>query len=615
MKRILAALAVLLALAAPAHAQKTKTQMLLEVTTNLPDNTSGQITPAIVRTTLNDIINSYLDFNGASSFTCAAHAWVSSGTTGGVTCTQPAFTDINGVVGALQGGAGSVTGALRANGAGTVTQAACADLSNGATGCSTATGTSGGTLPLNNGNNIFSGFVSYTSGRPYADVRGCGALGDGATDDTAAFNTCKASLNAIGGGTLYIPTGNYCVNSGLSSGIPGLYILGESILSSIISACGSNVATVSLLAGNMRLSNLTIIGKGGRPSLDTFSATQPAVLLGSGCIDCHIDHLVIFGGSNAVKWNTGEAYASYITATLSYGSAIMYFNGQQGSGIAGGVLYKIKPDSPEYPQGTIPPQGSTYAAWTNAHVYTAGTVVSATCQDGFSYFFQAMTGGTSGGAFPTCKNYGLNITDNTVTWQLNFPNPLYHYQFDTGSSELWVQHSDTGGGTAGFAMTNTGAGAAPNRIKCTDCNGGGGYSANVWGRSGSDLDLVGFRTGGCIQAGCSNILFDSPFTGNVTIVGGNNVASPQGIAILAGGHYLISNVLMTGNVVGVQVAPNLSNFVIANNDCSGFGSQCVLVQTGTSNNYSVVNNVCSATACVVDNGTGTRKTVMLNGNN
>jgi hypothetical protein len=42
---------------------------------------------------------------------------------------------------ANRGGAGTINGALKGNGAGVVSQAACADLSNGATGCSTANGT------------------------------------------------------------------------------------------------------------------------------------------------------------------------------------------------------------------------------------------------------------------------------------------------------------------------------------------------------------------------------------------------------------------------------------------------------------------------------------------
>jgi hypothetical protein len=41
---------------------------------------------------------------------------------------------------------------------------ACADLSNGATGCSTATGTSGATIPLLNGTNTWSGVQSFNNG-------------------------------------------------------------------------------------------------------------------------------------------------------------------------------------------------------------------------------------------------------------------------------------------------------------------------------------------------------------------------------------------------------------------------------------------------------------------
>lgn len=59
MKKLLAALCGLLLLAAPAHAQSTKAQLNTEVSTNFPDNTTGAITPAILRTTTNDLIASF----------------------------------------------------------------------------------------------------------------------------------------------------------------------------------------------------------------------------------------------------------------------------------------------------------------------------------------------------------------------------------------------------------------------------------------------------------------------------------------------------------------------------------------------------------------------------
>lgn len=64
MRRLFGSLVALLLLAAPAVAQNSKATMSSEVGTNFPDNTSGLITPAILRTTVNDIINSYQNFPG-----------------------------------------------------------------------------------------------------------------------------------------------------------------------------------------------------------------------------------------------------------------------------------------------------------------------------------------------------------------------------------------------------------------------------------------------------------------------------------------------------------------------------------------------------------------------
>jgi len=56
----------------------------------------------------------------------------------------------SGVVPAAQGGAGTISGALKGNGSGVVSQAACADLSNGTTNCSAAVGQLPGTTTNDN---------------------------------------------------------------------------------------------------------------------------------------------------------------------------------------------------------------------------------------------------------------------------------------------------------------------------------------------------------------------------------------------------------------------------------------------------------------------------------
>lgn len=60
LRRILAALVVLCAVAVPVHAQKTKAQLNGEIAVLFPDNTAGAITPAILRGVSDDIVNSIM---------------------------------------------------------------------------------------------------------------------------------------------------------------------------------------------------------------------------------------------------------------------------------------------------------------------------------------------------------------------------------------------------------------------------------------------------------------------------------------------------------------------------------------------------------------------------
>lgn len=116
-----------------------------------PGGTSGQV--------------QYNNSGAFGGFTASGDATVNTAT-GAVTVTKTngssfaasATTDTTvatnistGTLAAARGGAGTITGALKGNGAGVVSQAACADLSNAAASCATdttvATNISSGTLP------------------------------------------------------------------------------------------------------------------------------------------------------------------------------------------------------------------------------------------------------------------------------------------------------------------------------------------------------------------------------------------------------------------------------------------------------------------------------------
>ncbi len=66
----------------------TKAQVTTDITTNWPDNTTGAITPALLRSTVLDLLNSYIDANGSSSFTCPTGQYFSAiATLSTFTCT------------------------------------------------------------------------------------------------------------------------------------------------------------------------------------------------------------------------------------------------------------------------------------------------------------------------------------------------------------------------------------------------------------------------------------------------------------------------------------------------------------------------------------------------
>ena len=60
LRRILAAIALLCAIASPCHAQKTKAQLDLEITNSYPDNHAGAITPQVLRNVSSDVVNSIM---------------------------------------------------------------------------------------------------------------------------------------------------------------------------------------------------------------------------------------------------------------------------------------------------------------------------------------------------------------------------------------------------------------------------------------------------------------------------------------------------------------------------------------------------------------------------
>jgi len=115
---------------------------------------------------------------------------------------------------------------------------ACADLSNGATGCSTATGTSGATIPLLNGANTWSGVQSINSG----DLALKGAT-SGTITLNAAATAGTSTITLPGGTTDFSSTGgtSQVVKQTSSGGAFTVGQLAASDLSDGTTGSGGNV--------------------------------------------------------------------------------------------------------------------------------------------------------------------------------------------------------------------------------------------------------------------------------------------------------------------------------------------------------------------------------------
>lgn len=194
-----------------------------------------------------------------------------------------------GTLASARGGAGTINGALKGNGAGAVSQAACLDLSNGASGCSTSTGTSGATLPLLNGINTWSNTQTFTLAPVFTDqsgTRSALSLGSAATQNTGTSGATVPLLNAnntLSGNNTYSGTASFTGSTFSTTGSNTLgdaqadtttvwgHVIGSGTVPTIgVGNCGTSP---SVVAGSNDIRGKITTGTGGTTSCDITFAT------------------------------------------------------------------------------------------------------------------------------------------------------------------------------------------------------------------------------------------------------------------------------------------------------------------------------------------------------
>lgn len=471
-------------------------------------------------------------------------------------------------------------------------------------------------------NNIWTGDNEFSSGRPWCDVRAKGALGDGSTDDTAAFAACVTEILTTKGysaGTIFVPpsANAYCLKTtngvygnvaiGINTGntsTGGIIFQGGGIQGTVLSTCGVNQSISRWNNQWIQWRDMSIFGYGSQQTDPVFTGTAPGfptMYCDTQASESVMRNVYITGGTSALFLACAGYDISNLWASFSYG------NGSDTFGIvrtfsAGGSMSHSHLDQAWPFNNTAPAHNSTISAWAATQAYTAGNVVSVTCNT-VSFLIQATVSGTSGGSAPNCAPYGANITDGTVTWQLVNRATSYCAQFDgTGTAEVQWSHVDmTCAAAWNLGIIDISAGV-PTQLHFTDITPGGGINGIVRIQRGSYVTFTGSEFSGCIISGCAAIGTETNFAGPL-VVTGSTFLNSIGYCFNAGGGSNFNfngNTCISSDTVGFNLPASQSTVIINGNVIIPSSGNAWTFGNGITHAV-VQNNVCNAAA--ISNGT------------
>ena len=448
----------------------------------------------------------------------------------------------------------------------------------------------------------------FGSGRPWCDVQAEGATGDGSDDDTQYFNKCVTILSGLGGGTVFMPpakNGQYCIKTsgGVVVNAPYINFAGAAKSAGVMSSCHVETTVLTLNAHDDEFRHIIIYGKGSNNDTTTFGAVNPALVLGSNCIDCYGTDWEVYGGAPPILYQSGEADLIWGRADNSYGTALLVTRGVSPSQIAGGWLIRLKLD-PEWPV-CVPSYPTAIVSWSAGVPIARCSIVKTQ-----GYFIQASQAGTTGSVAPTLKNYGIGINDGSVVWQLASPVQFSALQVDSNSLEIYADTLDlTGAGMAGFEMTNSvSGGSAPILFRCVECLASQEYQAAFWARAGTRLYLTAPEAN-CIESGCSSIYYSDSFGGQSNIMGGESNGSGYGVFIGVGQNYSVMGMSQIGNGTADYIGSAAAYVSIMGNNIQN-STNGIATQPGATH-YNIIGNTCNNVTNPISDAAGASSSTVL----
>ena len=389
---------------------------------------------------------------------------------------------------------------------------------------------------------------------PFVDVRAWGATGDGVTDDYAAINAAIASLGSGAGGIVFFPPGAYYIKTGLIlAANRNITLMGSGRTSSYIIAYHDDITLLtSTESGQNHVKDISFLGKGFNLDTSSFGATLPVVVWqnsGGSMTNCTIE-----GGYSALNISSTDAVFYNVECAEAYGPNLVNISGSN-------WYYHCKWDHSA--TVTAATESRPYTAWAALTAYTQGQVRTS---DG--YALVCKTAGTSAATKPTLKNYGIDITDGTITWELSAPVTYVGVQYDSPAGENHHHDVDLSGDFSHSMLVNSTEGYITQT--------GGTFSSPISLLQSKEVHLSDSHFG-------NDITIDTGYTGRTVIVDNTGIT--------------------TSIDIDITVGANVNDILISNNYLGGG----TITTSGTSDRIALVANV---NATIADTATGTNKLIV-----